>query len=539
MNRLEGDEWTLVDAEGTHPSLRVGGPAPAGRPCRRQPHGQESVVAIEDIRRDEGSVTSAEQRPFDCYLGSTVIVDGERYGTLCFADESPRTREFGPSERAFVELLVQWLGYELTGQKFERRLRELNETARELMATETPAEIAAVATESADDVLEIPETAIWAYDDRREALVPQAVAADEQMGINELPTFERTDRNGAGDESRGETLVWNAFNSGKRFVCDDSDTVLRTATDEPEIRSQLLLPLGTHGLLVAGSSDRSAFSETDRNLLEVLAATVEAALDRAEHEQLLRSARADLERSNQKLEEFAYAASHDMKEPLRSTANYLTLFEELYEPGETLDEAGCNLLEQAVAGTTRLRSMIDGLLEYSRVEAIAEWTDSVALETVVDRAILNLSVRVNETDGTVTRDSLPTVQGDSRLLVQLFQNLLDNGLKYSDADQPQVHVALVDEVAQSPDTVASETGTNVATDCYHLRVEDNGTGMDASAVARAFDVFERHGRRDDDGTGMGLPLCQRIVEHHGGAITIESEPGSGTAVNLWLPAAES
>ncbi|NGM68607.1 PAS domain S-box protein [Natronolimnobius sp. AArcel1] len=539
LNRDDGDEWVLVDAVGTHPELQIGGPSPAARPCRQCSRSPKSIVAIEDIQTDETIAAGTTQPSFECYLGSTVLVDGESYGTLCFADDSPRAAEFTRSERAFVELLVQWLGYELTGQQVEHRLRELNETARHLMAAETPAEIAAVATESADDILEIPVTGIWDYNEQRDALVPRAMAAGEQTGVDELPTFER-ERDESAATNGHDGIVWEVFETGERLVRGESTTVLATESETMAIHSKLLLPLGTHGLLIAGSTEDTTFSETDRNLLEILAATVEAALDRAEHEQLLRTARADLERSNQQLEQFAYAASHDIKEPLRSAANYLTLFEELYEPGDTLDEDAFALLEQATAGTQRLRSMIDGLLQYSRIESVAEPTDPVEFDSVVDQATLNLAVRLDETDGTVTRDALPTVRGDNRLLVQLVQNLLDNGLKYHGGDHPQVHVALAADEPVSPDDVADATGgTRPETDCYHVRVEDNGKGMDPDAVSRAFDVFERHGRRDDDGTGMGLPLCQRIVEHHGGALSIDSELGVGTAVNLWLPAADS
>ena len=258
--------------------------------------------------------------------------------------------------------------------------------------------------------------------------------------------------------------------------------------------------------------------------------------ERAEREAELRETRRRLRRSNRDLEQFAYAASHDLKQPLRTVGNYLTLLEELYGVGSTLDERAFDLVESAVDATGRMQSMIDALLQYSRVDSRGGALEPTPLADVVDKARLNLTVRVEDADATVTADALPTVRGDPRLLVQLFQNLIDNGVKYNDSASPSVHVGARDAVdpAALPEPVAD--GLDGSREWRHVYVEDDGAGMAESAVERAFDVFERLGRTDVDGTGVGLALCQRIVAYHDGAIWLTSAPGEGTRVDLLLPA---
>ncbi|EMA37823.1 PAS domain-containing protein [Halobiforma nitratireducens] len=530
VSRHTDDDWTIVDVSGSHPEIRSGDPPP-DTPCRRRMLEEEGVVAFagDGDEGGEGDVRDVDDdSQFPCFLGGRVTVDGDLYGTLCFVDETPRDREFTPTERTFVELLVQWLGYELAGQNAERMLRGLNTTARRLVSAGTHAAIGSIATACADDVLEFPIAGIWTHDERQNTLVPLAATTGSDAVVDDPPTFERDDG-----------PIWSAFEAGNRRVYDDPEIAARVYDRPTRIRAVAVIPLGDYGVLLAGATEQRSFAEGDLTRLEMLASTVEAALERANREQLLRETRAELERSNRKLEQFAYAASHDVKEPLRSTANYLTLFQELYEEGDAIDTAGLELLEQAVTGTERMRSMIDGLLHYSRVETHGEPTDAVPLEEVLEQATRNLAVRIEETNGTITHDTLPTVRGDTGLLVQLFQNLLDNALKYNDTPTPRVHVTAESDVPTPSDRSASVAGRSETADRFHrIRVEDDGVGLDADAAGRAFDVFERLGRRDDEGTGMGLALCQRIVEYHGGTITLESEPGSGTTVELLLPGTE-
>ncbi|QLD88833.1 PAS domain S-box protein [Natronomonas salina] len=227
-----------------------------------------------------------------------------------------------------------------------------------------------------------------------------------------------------------------------------------------------------------------------------------------------------LEESNERLEQFAYAASHDLQEPLRMITSYLQLIERRYT--DELDEEAEEFIDFAVDGAERMREMIDALLEYSRVETRGDPFEPVDLNAVLEDVLADLQLPIDETDAEITSDDLPTVAGDASQLRQVFQNLLDNAIEYSGDELPQVHVA------------AERMG-----DQWLLAVEDEGIGIDPSDADRVFEVFQRlHSRDEHDGTGIGLALCRRIVERHGGEIWVESESGEGSTFYFTLPAAD-
>ncbi|QSW97752.1 PAS domain S-box protein [Haloterrigena alkaliphila] len=241
-----------------------------------------------------------------------------------------------------------------------------------------------------------------------------------------------------------------------------------------------------------------------------------------------------LEESNERLERFAYAASHDLQEPLRMVTSYLTLLENRY--ADAFDEDGREFLEFAVDGADRMREMIDGLLEYSRVETRGDPFEPMDLNAVLEDVLADLRVRIEETDAEVTIEDLPRVEGDASQVRQVFQNLLSNALTYSGDDPPRVHVGA--ERCEAPR--ASERSGNAAENGgeeWVLSVEDEGVGIDPEDQDRVFTIFDRlHSREEYAGTGIGLALCERIVERHGGEIWVESEPGEGSTFFLTLPA---
>ncbi|AHF99883.1 histidine kinase [Halostagnicola larsenii XH-48] len=228
-----------------------------------------------------------------------------------------------------------------------------------------------------------------------------------------------------------------------------------------------------------------------------------------------------LERSNERLERFAYSASHDLQEPLRMVSSYLQLIERRYR--DALDEDGEEFLEFAIDGADRMRAMIQSLLEYSRVETRGEPLESVDLETAVTDVIDDLQLRIDEHDADITVEELPRVEGDPGQLRQLFQNLLSNAIQYSGDETPRVHIA-----AERSDSM------------WTISVTDEGIGIDPDETGRIFEVFERlHSRAEYSGTGIGLALAQRIVERHGGDIWAESVPGEGATFSFTLPPAET
>ncbi|SEQ89610.1 PAS domain-containing protein [Natrinema salaciae] len=224
-----------------------------------------------------------------------------------------------------------------------------------------------------------------------------------------------------------------------------------------------------------------------------------------------------LEASNERLEQFAYAASHDLQEPLRMVTSYLQLLERRY--GDAFDEDGREFLTFAVDGAERMREMIDGLLEYSRVETRGEPFEPVDLEAVFEAVREDLQLQLEETDAELTVEDLPRVEGDASQLRQVLQNLLSNAITYSGDEPPRVHV-----------------GAERRGDEWTISVRDEGIGIDPDDQDRVFTIFDRlHSREKYEGTGIGLALCERIVERHGGDIWVDSEPGEGATFTVTLP----
>ncbi|MFC4440466.1 MULTISPECIES: PAS domain S-box protein [Natrialbaceae] len=216
-----------------------------------------------------------------------------------------------------------------------------------------------------------------------------------------------------------------------------------------------------------------------------------------------------LQESNDRLEQFAYAASHDLQEPLRMVSSYLQLLENRYT--DELDEDGEEFIEFAVDGAERMREMINGLLEYSRVETQGEPFEPVDLNAVLEDVLADLQFQIQEHDAEITIEELPMIKGDVSQLRQLFQNLLENAIEYSGDESPRVDVS------------ATRSG-----DKWTVSVTDEGIGIDPEDQERIFEVFQRlHTEDEHVGTGIGLALCKRIVERHGVEIGVDSTLGEG------------
>lgn len=240
---------------------------------------------------------------------------------------------------------------------------------------------------------------------------------------------------------------------------------------------------------------------------------------RKQAEKELDQALMDLERSNKALEHYAYIVSHDLQEPLRMVSSYLQLLQRRYE-GQ-LDEDADDFIGFAVGGAHRMRAMINGLLDYSRVGTRSEPFQSTDCGAALDHALANLEIAIEESEAQITHDDLPTVMADETQLVQLFQNLISNAIKFRRDDAiPRVHISV------------ERQGNR-----WVFGVEDSGIGIDSSQFERIFQIFQRlHSQKDYEGTGIGLAVCRKIVECHGGRIWVESEPGKGATFRFTLPA---
>lgn len=233
---------------------------------------------------------------------------------------------------------------------------------------------------------------------------------------------------------------------------------------------------------------------------------------------LLDEQAADLKRSNAELEQFAYVASHDLQEPLRKVSSFTQLLQRRY--GDKLDERADQYIAFAVDGANRMQVLINDLLAFSRVGRVHNDQRSVDLEDVLDRALDNLSVAIEETGTVVEHDPLPSVVGDATQLNMLWQNLLSNAIKFHSPDRPpRIRVE------------ARQDG-----DMWEFAVTDNGIGIDPDFRDKVFVIFQRlHTREAYPGTGIGLAMCKKVVEFHGGTIAIDEHRTVGTRVVFTLP----
>ena len=287
----------------------------------------------------------------------------------------------------------------------------------------------------------------------------------------------------AAREGRFESEGWRVRKDGSRFWANAILTALRNE------RGKLL-----------------GFSKVTRDLTE---------RKRAEDE--LKRTALDLARSNAELEQFAYVASHDLQEPLRAVSGCVELLQRRYE-GQ-LDARAEELMNHARDGATRMRDLINDLLAYSRAGARGNALAPTDCNVALERALTNLSVAIRESAAVITKDPLPTVLGDPAQITQVLQNLLSNAIKFRGARIPDIHVA------------AERNGG-----AWLFSVRDNGIGMEAVYSERIFRVFQRlHTRRQYPGTGIGLAICKKIIEHHGGRVWVTSQPGQGSTFYFTVP----
>jgi signal transduction histidine kinase len=297
--------------------------------------------------------------------------------------------------------------------------------------------------------------------------------------------------------------------------------------------TMIIVPVATNdrvlGLLIVFFQYGSLFVDDDLSLLTIFASQTSVILENNIVVEKLRHYTEDLEtkveertlalkRSNEELQQFAYVASHDLQEPLRSVISYLQLIEIRY--ADKFDESGHEFIAFAIEGAHRMKALITDLLAYSRLETETRVLTMIDSQQAFDEAYKLLETAIKESQANITYDSLPKVKADKRLLVQLFQNLLGNAIKYRSSEKPEIHVA-----------------ANFENNHWLFSIRDNGIGIEAAYIDRIFTIFQRlHSRSQYPGTGIGLAICKKAVEYHGGRIWADSEIGKGTIFYFTLPA---
>ena len=237
----------------------------------------------------------------------------------------------------------------------------------------------------------------------------------------------------------------------------------------------------------------------------------------------------ELARSNQDLDQFAAIASHDLSEPLRKINAFGAIMKEKYD--RVLDDEGKDYLERMRRAAERMQNMVNALLTYSRVTTKPQPFTRVNLAESVREALSNLEISIERTGGKIQADHLPTLEGDPSQMIQLFQNLIGNGLKFHREEEPPVIRVQAQQVSLFKDRFQLRSDP-----VWEIRVEDNGIGFNENQLERIFLPFERlHGRGAYEGAGMGLAICRKIVERHGGTITAVSTPGKGATFIIALP----
>ncbi len=339
------------------------------------------------------------------------------------------------------------------------------------------------------------------------------------------------------DEVPGERYVvdWTAcYDQAVTAIArDEHDVYLvdyrleaRTGVDllrEPRL-SQVRAPFIMLTGFDSGETDRAALDSgaTDYLLKDeirpaLLARSIRYAVAVKHSQDLLKRKVKALAESNHELEQFAFIISHDLQEPLRMVKGYCDLLRRRYRG--KLDRDADTFIEFAADGAGRMQAMILDLLAYARLNSRAKPFGPVELEEVLRMALANLQPAVEEAKARITHDRLPRLHGDAQQLMRLFQNLIGNAVKYRGKEPPRIHVS-----------VQENEGTKIT-----LGVQDNGIGMDMKVAERIFRVFTRlHEAGEYPGTGIGLAICKKIVERHGGRIWVKSEPGQGSAFFVTL-----
>ncbi|WP_394349648.1 ATP-binding protein [Natrinema versiforme] len=441
----------------------------------------EQTLVLRDVEAEATELADSTWG-IACYLGTPVFAGEEVYGTFCFYGMEARAEEFSNWDVTFVEFVSNWVNSQLAQREREQSLRDAK------LQMEAAVEAGTVGTWE----WHIPEDQFVTGPAFAKTFGVDPAAAREGVSLDQFVS-----RIHEADRERVKQRIQETVESGGEY-----EEEYRVWNEDDELQ----------WVIARGHVE----CDEDGNPITFPGALIDIT-ERKHTEQQLEALNSRLKQSNKRLEQFAHAASHDLQEPLRMVSSYLQLLDNRY--GDTLDEDAHEFLEFAVNGADRMRDMIDGLLKYSRVETQGAPFEHVDLNKILADVRTDLQRQIEENDAQITAETLPQVKGDPNQLRQLFQNLVENALEYSGDEPPCVHVFTEQERNK-----------------WIIAVRDEGIGIESANQDSIFEVFHRlHSRDEYAGTGIGLALCQRIVERHNGEIWVESEPGEGSTFFVSLP----
>lgn len=437
--------------------------------------------AIERGRRELREILEADDRKWGTFELTFPSADGDAY--IAEDNVSPIVDDDG-------ELLgsVGVIRDISDRKQRERRIRRLHEGTRELMAAEHADEVAAVGCTIATDILDYRLVSIYRYNDEREVLLPVSSSEGALELFEEPPSIER-----------GERLAWDAFETGEPMAYGDVSTHQGVKNPETPIRSEAHLPLGAYGLMLVASRERNDFDRESLALASILAANVEAALERAERESELDQRRQDLERQNERLEEFAGSLSHDLRNPLTLASGHLDLARHAAD-AETTEH-----LEEIDWALQRMDDLIDDVLVLAR--SGRQLTDTVPVD--LEDAVAQARRTVDSTLDVEVERPLPTIRADENRLLVLFENLFRNAIEHAGTD------------------VTVTVGPGV--DGGGFYVADDGPGIPPEERES---VLESGYTTRPDGTGFGLAIVSEVAEAHGWELTIAASASGGVKFEL-------
>jgi PAS domain S-box-containing protein len=434
-----------------------------------------------------------------------ALEDGtdERELQLRTADGDCRTYEFCSwtlTDETGAPDRIVGIGRDISERKDRTRaLNELHRTTRELMRADSAATVADTAVDALANILTLGHAAVHYHSEAAGALVPEAWTGKVENVIGDPPDL------GPG------SIAWDAFETGTPNHYADLDDATDLHNESTPLRSEFIVPLGDHGVVIVASTERGAFGENDRRLVQVLCENVTAAIDRVTHERMLREREAELERENRRLDEFASLVSHDLRNPLNVASGHLELA-----------SAACDSphIDETAQALGRMETLIEDVLALAREGQSVEETESVALPRLVERCWANVET------GDATLDCVDdiTIRADESRLARLFENLFRNSIEHGIAGGRSE----TDDVDGSLGITVGRV-TDADGDACGFYVEDDGVGIAPEERER---VFEAGYSTDDDGTGFGLRIVRDIASAHGWTVEYTEGTDGGARFDI-------